>query len=184
VRRSSTPRVLSTIGDPSRREGKDHGPDHCARRSWVLPHCQRKGLTVTDSREGVWGLWIARRRLVVVLVGREGTPRKAIRSALTDDARFGLLEYLVAAGMDLVVSESLACVEPLPVQAVHRGLVVWTASDVIVAALLRAAAIRDPARAAALLGRLPAISMLRGFLRRLSLPETDPRQLPFLGLSR
>lgn len=124
------------------------------------------------------GLWLAQRRLVAVVLGPRGDARRAIRAALTDDARFGLLEYLAAAGADLVATEALARVDLTPVQAARRGLSVWTAGDALVAALLGAAAIRDPARAAALLARLPAIPLLRSAIRRLAPP--DRRQLPLL----
>lgn len=123
------------------------------------------------------GLWLARRRLVAAVLGPGGA-RRVIRAALTDDARFGLLEYLAGAGANLVATEALARVELTPVQAARRGLAVWTAGDALVAALLRAAAIRDPARAAALLARLPAIPLLRSSIRRLVPP--DRRQLPLL----
>ncbi len=97
---------------------------------------------------------------------------------LTDDARFGLVEYLAAAGAELVATEALARMDLMPVQAARRGLVVWTVGDALVAALLRAAAIRDPGRAAALLARLPVIPLLRGSIPRLVSP--DRRQLPLL----
>jgi hypothetical protein len=124
------------------------------------------------------GLWPARRRLVAAVLGPEGQARRVIRAALTDDARFGLLEYLAATGAELVATEALARVDLLPVQAARRGLAVWTAGDALVAALLRAAGIRDPSRAAALLARLPAIPLLRSAMRRLVPP--DERQLPLL----
>lgn len=129
------------------------------------------------------GVWRAERRLVVALVGPDSKPRRVIRSALTDDARYGLIEYLAIAGTDLIVSEALTRVDLLPSHAARRGLVVWTVSDAFVAALLRAAAIRDPARAAALLGRLTFIPLLRGSLRRIGSVAAHPQQLPFLGLT-
>lgn len=124
------------------------------------------------------GLWLVRRRLVAVLVGPEGRARRVIRAALTDEARFGLVEYLAAAGAELVATEALARVDLMLVQAARRGLAVFTAGDDFVAALLGAAAIRDPARAAALLARLAITPLLRVSLRRLALPDT--RQLPLL----
>jgi hypothetical protein len=124
------------------------------------------------------GVWLARRRLVAAVVGPRGDARRVIRAALTDEARFGLVEYLAAAGAELVAGEALARIDLMPVQAARRGLAVWTVSDALVAALLGAAAIRDPARAAALLARLPAVPLLRGSLRRLAPP--DARQLPLL----
>lgn len=124
------------------------------------------------------GLWLARRRLVAAVLGPGGDARRVVRAALTDDARFGLLEYLAAVGAEIVATEALARVDLTPVQAARRGLAVWTASDALVAALLRAAAIRDPVRAAALLARLPVIPLLRSSIRRLVAP--DRRQLPLL----
>jgi hypothetical protein len=126
------------------------------------------------------GLWLAQRRLVAVLVGPGGEQRRLIRSALTPDARFGLLEYLVATETEIVAAEALARCDLLPQQAARRGLVVWTAGDGLVAALLRAAAIRDPARAAALLARLPGIPLLRASLRRLAPHDAQARQLPLI----
>jgi hypothetical protein len=124
------------------------------------------------------GLWLARRRLVAAVLGPGGEARRVIRAALTDDARFGLVEFLAAAGAEIVATEALARIDLVPVQAARRGLAVWTAGDALVAALLRAAAIRDPARAAALLARLPVIPLLRSSMRRLVPP--DRRQLPLL----
>jgi hypothetical protein len=97
------------------------------------------------------GLWLARRRLVAAVLGPGGEARRVIRAALTDDARFGLVEYLAAAGAELVATEALARVDLMPVQAARRGLAVRTVGDV--AALLRAAAIRDPPRAEAFFTR-------------------------------
>jgi hypothetical protein len=124
------------------------------------------------------GLWLARRRLVVAVLGPRVEDRRVIRAALTDDARFGLLEYLAAAGAELVATEALARMDLTPAQAARRGLAVWTAGDALVAALLGVAAIRDPVRAATLLARLPVIPLLRTSIRRLA--STDRRQLPLL----
>jgi hypothetical protein len=125
------------------------------------------------------GLWLARRRLVAVLVAA-GQARRAIRAAMTDDARYVILEYLVAAETEIVTTEALARVDVLPAQAARRGLTVWTANDGLVAAVLGAAAIRDPARAAAVLARLPRIPLLRAHLRRLTPPCAPARQLPLI----
>jgi hypothetical protein len=126
------------------------------------------------------GLWLARRRLVAVLVGECGEARRTIRAALTDDARFGLIEYLAQADCEIVATEALVRAELLPAQAARREIVVWSADDALAAALLRAAAVRDPARAAALLARLPRIPLLRASLRRLVPPGALARQLPLL----
>lgn len=42
------------------------------------------------------GLWLARRRLVAAVLGPSGEARRVIRAALTDEARFGLIEFLAA----------------------------------------------------------------------------------------
>ncbi|OFX25445.1 MAG: hypothetical protein A2V77_15310 [Anaeromyxobacter sp. RBG_16_69_14] len=126
------------------------------------------------------GLWLARRRLVAVLVSENGGAPRAIRAALIGDARFGLLEYLGAAGAEIVVTEALARADILPAQAARRGLTVWRADDAFVTAILGAAAIRDPSRAAALLARLPRIPLLRATLRRLVPPDAQARQIPLL----
>jgi hypothetical protein len=128
----------------------------------------------------ICGLWLARRRLVAALVSPGGEARRVVRAALTDDARFGLVEYLTAVGAELVAAEALTRVDLLPSQAARRGLVVWTVSDGFVAAILGAAAIRDPARAATLLARLPLIPLLRNSLRRLAPLDAPARQLPLL----
>jgi hypothetical protein len=84
------------------------------------------------------------------------------------------------AEVEIVAAEALARGDLFPQQAARRGLVVWTAGDGLVAALLRAAAIRDPARAAALLARLPRIPILRASLRRLVPHDIQARQLPLI----
>jgi len=126
------------------------------------------------------GLWHAKRRLVAALIGPGQKAHRLIRSADTADARFGLLEYLLAAEIEIVAAESLVRGDLLPQQAARRGLVVWTADDGLVAALLRAAAVRDPARAAALLARLPTIPLLRAALRQLAPQDAQTRQLPLI----
>jgi hypothetical protein len=115
-----------------------------------------------------------------VLVGPAGQTRRAIRATLTDDTRYGLLEYLAAAATDIVVTEALARTDVLPAHAARRGVPTWMVDDGLVAALLAAAAIRDPARAAAVLARLPGIPLLRASLRRLTPPGAPACQLPLL----
>lgn len=125
------------------------------------------------------GLWHAKRGLVAALAG---SPCRIIRCANTADARFGLLEFLTARDTEIVTSQALAHGDLLPQHAARRGLVVWTVGDDFVAALLRVAAIRDPARAAALLARLPAVPLLRASLLRLAPLESQApqRQLPLI----
>jgi hypothetical protein len=77
-----------------------------------------------------------------VLVGDGGEARRTIRAALTDDARFGLIEYLAQAGCEIVATEALARADLLPAQATRRGIVVWNADDAlaVAVALLQVAA--------------------------------------------
>ena len=126
------------------------------------------------------GLWLAKRRLVAVLAAPGGEARRTIRAALTDDARYGLLEYLAQAGCEIVATEALARADLLPAQAARRVLTVWTIDDGFVSALVRATATREPTRAAAILARLPAIPLLRASLRRLAPPGAVVQQLSLL----
>lgn len=125
------------------------------------------------------GLWLARRRLVAALVGPAGQRQRVLRAALTDDARFGLTEYLVHADCKVVTTEALARADLLPAQLARRGLSVLLADDQLVAGLLGVAAIRDPARAAALLARMRLVPAWLAQLRRL-VPVDPARQLPLL----
>ena len=125
------------------------------------------------------GLVLAPRRLVAVVLGPGGEARRAIRAALTDDARFGLVEYLAAAGAEIVVTDVLVRGDPVARSAVRAGLGVWIAPDTLVSAVARAAAITDPARTAAMLARLPRVPLLRAHLRRLAV-SAEPTQVPLL----
>ncbi len=126
------------------------------------------------------GLVLASRRLVAVVLGPGGGARRAIRAALTDDARFGLVQYLAAVGAEVVAAEGLLAADPVARRATDVGLVVWVAPDGLVSALAQAAAISDPARLAAILARLSCVPLLRAQLRRLAAPGRDPRQVPLL----
>ncbi len=125
------------------------------------------------------GLVLAPRRLVAVVLGPGGEARRAIRAALTDDARFGLVEYLAAATAEIVVTDVLVRGDPVTRSAVRAGLAVWIAPDTLVSAVARAAAITDPARTAAMLARLPRVPLLRAQLRRLA-ASAEPTQVPLL----
>ncbi len=125
------------------------------------------------------GLVLAPRRLVAVVVGPGGEARRAIRAALTDDARYGLVAYLAHAGAEIVAAEALVRANPTAQHALAAGLVTWAAPDALVAAVARAVAITDPARIAAMLARLPRIPLLRAQLRRLA-PTVEPRQVRLL----
>ncbi len=125
------------------------------------------------------GLVLAPRRLVAVVLGPGGEARRAIRAALTDDARYGLVAYLANAGAEIVAAEALVRGDAVAQRALAAGLVAWVAPDALAAAITRAAAITDPARTAAMLARLPRVPLLRAQLRRLA-SAVEPRQVPLL----
>jgi len=126
------------------------------------------------------GLVLAPRRLVAVVLGHGGGARRTIRAALTDDARFGLVQHLAAVDAEIVLTDGLLAGDPVARRAVEVGLVAWVAPAALAAALAQAAAITDPARLAALLARLPRVPLLRAQLRRLAAPGRDPRQVQLL----
>ena len=126
------------------------------------------------------GLWLRRGRLTAVLVGTAGEVRRPVRAAPTDEARFGLLEHLLAAEVEVVVTDALARADVLPGLLARRGLRVWIAGDGLALALVAAAGVRDPARSAAVLARLPRIPLLRTSLRRLTPQGAAPHQLDLL----
>jgi hypothetical protein len=126
------------------------------------------------------GLVLAPRLLVAVVLGPGGEARRAIRAALTDDARYGLVAYLANVGAEIVAAEALVRGDPVTQRALGAGLVAWAVPDALVMAIARAAAITDPARTAAMLARLPRVPLLRAQLRRLTPPGALARQLPLL----
>ena len=125
------------------------------------------------------GLVLTPRRLVAVVLGPGGGAPRAVRAALTDDARHGLVAYLANAGAQIVVTDALVRADPVAQHALAAGLAAWTAPDALVAAVARAAAITDPVRIAAMLARLPRIPVLRAQLRRLA-AASEPRQVQLL----
>lgn len=124
------------------------------------------------------GLVLAPRRLVAVVLGPDGHPRRAIRAAITDDARAGLVTYLAAAGVEIVVTDAFVRADPVARRAVDAGQIVWVAPEAFLAAIARATATSGPERTAAVLARLPRIPFLRAQLRRLH--GAEPRQAALL----
>jgi len=114
-----------------------------------------------------------------VVLGPGGEARRAIRAALTDDARYGLVAYLANLAPEIVVTEALVRGDPVAQRAIGAGLVAWVVPDALITAITRATAITDPARTAAMLARLPRVPLLRTYLRRLA-AAADPRQVPLL----
>ncbi len=125
------------------------------------------------------GLVLAPRRLVAVVLGPGGEAPRAIRAALSDDARYGLVACLANLGAEIVAAEALVRGDPVAQRAIGAGLVAWVAPDALVAAVTSAAAITGLARTAAMLARLPRVPLLRAQLRRLT-AVVEPRQVPLL----
>ena len=110
------------------------------------------------------GVWPSSRGLVAVLL--DANRRPALRALVPEDsreARWGLVQRLLAVGADLVVDDVLLPADALPFIALRAGVTVWVASAPLVPSLRLAAAItRGPPRStAALLARLPSIPWLR-----------------------
>ena len=130
------------------------------------------------------GLWLARGRLIAVVVDDTGRASPAISACLDDDARWGLLEHVEAThslDIDLVLAEELSRHDNIGRLALQRGLPVWLAPQRLVDAISAAAgmATGPPARRAAMIARLMRVPAWRGYLRRLEL-NADRRQLPLL----
>jgi hypothetical protein len=125
------------------------------------------------------GLVLAPRRLVAVVLGSGGEARRALRAALTEDARYGLVEYLASIGAEIVVADAFVRSDPIARRATRAGLVLWTVPDALISAILRAAVIADAARTAAVLARMPRVPLLRSQLRRV-VPSVTPTQVPLL----
>ena len=130
------------------------------------------------------GLWLARRRLIAVVVGESGRASPPTTAELQDDARWGLLEQLDAVhGLDvqLVLPETLAQQDSIGRLAVERGLDVWVAPGRLVEALRTVAALATgpPARTAAMIARLALHAAWRGHLRPMT-AASDHRQLRLL----
>jgi hypothetical protein len=66
------------------------------------------------------GLVLAPRRLVAVVLEPGGEARRAIRAVLTDDARYGLIEYLAALGCEVIVSDALVRADPVAQRGLRR----------------------------------------------------------------
>jgi hypothetical protein len=125
------------------------------------------------------GVWPAERHLVAVLLRASGRPRPPVTIAPTDEARWGLVHYLVAAGASaLVLPETLLC-DPLASIAVEEDLEVWIVPASLAESIRRAAALTTPRACAAMLARLPAIPTFRAQLRRAG-PVADRAQLKLL----
>jgi hypothetical protein len=153
------------------------GAVHSGGRGHAESRCGRRNDRAAETRTNQFMARVQRAR---PLPGNQR--QRVLRAVITDGARFGLGEYLLHAGCDVVATEALARADLLPAQLARRGLAVWLAADQLVAGLLGVAAIRAPTRAAAVLARMRLVSAWRAQLRRLVpvVPVDPARQLPLL----
>lgn len=130
------------------------------------------------------GLWLARRRIVAVVLDDRGRASPAVSASLDDDARWGLLEQVDGPhglDVDIVLAEALSRCDNIGRLALERGLPVWLAPQRLIDAIAAAAGLArgPPARMAAVIARLMLVPAWRGHLRRLEI-HTDRRQLSLL----
>jgi len=120
------------------------------------------------------GLWPGKRGLAAAALDVGGGIR-AVRLPRNDDARAGLVAYLVAAGAaELALPDVLVRADALARIALANGLTVWSVPRMVVEPLRQAAGI-PPQRAAALAAiaaRLPRIAHYRAQLYRVQ--HADP----------
>jgi hypothetical protein len=126
------------------------------------------------------GLWNTPRRLVAVVVDRNGVPAPPISVPRTDDARWAFVASLPTVSFGLVLTDSLARDDTIARIAVRHGVRVWTAPASVVEGVryLVGLAGRHPKISAAMLARWPSVPVLRGYLR-LAAPDVDQRQMRF-----
>ena len=129
------------------------------------------------------GIWRAQRRLVAVVVDDDGRASPALTAAMDDDERWGLLESLDAEhGLDysLVLSASLLRNDTIGDLALSRGLQLWSAPQMLVAAIRSVIGPTSDARLAAMLGRLLLVQGFREHLQLVQRDAQDRRQLRLL----
>jgi len=124
------------------------------------------------------GLWHTPRRLVAVVVDRNGVPAPPISVPRTDDARWAFVASLPCASFALVLTDSLARDDAIATIAVRHGARVWIAPTSVVEGVREIVGLagRHPKMSAALLARWPSVPVLRGYLR-LAAPDVDQRQM-------
>jgi hypothetical protein len=126
------------------------------------------------------GVWHTPRRLVTVVVDRNGVPAPPISVPRTDDARWAFIASLPVPPRALVLTDALARDDPIARIAARQGVRVWLAPSSVVEGVrdLVGVARRHPKMSAVLLARWPAVPVLRGYLR-LAAPDLDQRQMRF-----
>lgn len=122
------------------------------------------------------GIWRTPRRLVAVVVDDDGKARAPIAVALTDDARWGLLVWLHAKGIDdIVLTDELGCSDSIVAMAISLGVHPWLVPARVVNGLRQAAGLvgRPAKLSAAMLARWRAVESLRPYLRAATLETTE-----------
>ncbi|WP_373043970.1 hypothetical protein [Vulgatibacter sp.] len=130
---------------------------------------------------GTCGLWMGPRALVAAVVGSDGRVH-TVKVPRTDDAREGLVAWLVAGGVaDMILPDTLLREDSIGRVAIASGLTVWTVSRALVEPLRLAAGISAgrSSAIAALLARMQRIPSYRAQLRRM-VPPDPGRQLRLL----
>ena len=127
------------------------------------------------------GLWPGARRIIAVIADAEGNTRPPITAAYTDEALWGLLQYIAYHDAQPVLSKSLTRRNHFGKKITDEGLLLWRISDGFFDQLRIASALsKKPGRySAAMLARLPHLPMLRDHLERVN-PLVSKNQLSLL----
>jgi hypothetical protein len=98
---------------------------------------------------------------------------------MTDEARWGLLDWMKSCGCrDVVLTDHLARIDPIPRMALNVGVRCWVVPLPVVESVRQVTELtqRAPKYTAALLARWPSAPALRAYLRAVE-PDLDERQL-------
>ena len=130
------------------------------------------------------GIWLANKRLVAAVVDDDGRAAPTILTAMNDEERWALLEYVDAVhGLDcaLVLTDDLLKADDgICHFALERGHDLWAVPRPLVEAIRLASRRATAPRVAAKIARLPIVPGFRGHLRRIDRGAYDCRQLPLL----
>ncbi len=127
------------------------------------------------------GLWPGARRIIAVIADAQGNTRPPITASYTDEAVWGILQYIAYHDAQPVLSNALICRNSLGKKIADEGLPLWQISDGFFEQLRIAAALtkKTGRYSAAMLARLPYLPMLRNHLERIN-PLVAKNQLSLL----
>ena len=130
------------------------------------------------------GIWLARNRLVAVVVDDDGRAAPSVLAAIDDEERWALLQHVDAVhGLDcalIITDDLLKADDGLCRIALERGHDLWAAPRALVEAIRLAAGLMSAPRVAAMNARLAIVPGFRSHLRRIDRSANDCRQLPLL----